>query len=78
MTIHFSKQAEKYLQTLPKTTALNLLEKIEQLPKGDVKPLSGRPGEFRFRFSRFRVLFYIEKTDIMIFKIDTRGDVYKK
>ena len=75
--LRFSKQAEKFLLSLPKRTAFNLLGKIEQLPEGDIKPLKGRKGEYRLRFGKYRILFYIEKEEIRIFKIDTRGDVYK-
>ena len=77
MKILFSKRAEKYLVSLQKRTALNLLDRIKRIPEGDIKPLAGRKGEYRLRFSRFRVLFFIEKGDVHIFKIDTRDDVYK-
>jgi len=76
--IYFSKKAEKYLFSLPPRITLNIINKIEKIPVGDIKPLSGREGEFRLRVGRFRILFFIEDEDIKIFKIDTRGDVYKK
>ncbi len=78
MIILFSKKAEKYLRSLPGRIALNLLDRIEKIPKGDIKPLIGRKGEYRLRFGRFRVLFIIESDRVKVFKIDTRGDVYKK
>lgn len=78
MIILFSKKAEKYLRSLPGRIALNLLDRIEKIPKGDIKPLTGRKGEYRLRFGRFRVLFIIESDRVKVFKIDTRGDVYKK
>jgi mRNA interferase RelE/StbE len=77
LRILFSKKAEKYLFSLPKRTALNLLDRIQRIPEGDIKPLAGRKGEYRLRFSSFRVLFFIEEGDVRVFKIDTRGDVYK-
>jgi len=73
----FSKKAEKYLLSLPKRIALNLLNRINQIPEGDIRPLSGRKGEYRLRYGKFRVLFYIESDAVKVFKIDTRGDVYK-
>ena len=78
MIILFSKKAEKYLRLLPGRIALNLLDRIEKIPKGDIKPLAGRKGEYRLRVGRFRVLFVIESDRVKVFKIDTRGDVYKK
>ena len=77
MTVLFSKKAQKYLLSLPKRTSLNLLSKIEQIPKGDIRPFRGRKGEYQLRFGKYRVLFYIEKETVGVFKIDTRGDVYK-
>lgn len=77
MIFYFSKQSEKYLHALPRTVSLKLLEKIEKIPKGDIKRLAGRTDEYRLRFGKFRVLFYIESDTVKVFKIDSRGDVYK-
>jgi len=46
---------------------------------GDVKKLKGNdiPPIFRLRVSKYRVLFYMDETDIKILKVDSRGDVYK-
>ena len=71
------EQAEKYLRTLPRRIALNVIDRINHLPEGDIKPLSGRKGEYRLRIAKFRVLFLIEGETVKIFKIDTRGDAYK-
>jgi mRNA interferase RelE/StbE len=75
--ILFSRRAEKYLRALPKRIALNVIDRIERLPDGDIKPLSGRKGEYRLRIGKFRVLFAIDNETIRVYKIDTRGDVYK-
>lgn len=78
VSILFARQAEKYLLNLPKRVALNLVGRIRRIPQGDIKPLHGRKGEYRLRAGRYRVLFYIQDEDVRIFKIDTRGDVYKR
>ncbi|GAB6393412.1 MAG: type II toxin-antitoxin system RelE/ParE family toxin [Treponematales bacterium] len=54
--------------------ALRDLEK--EPPDGDIKPLKGRDG-YRARKGGFRLLF--DKTDraIQVFKIESRGQVYK-
>jgi mRNA interferase RelE/StbE len=75
--IFFSKQAEKYIRALPNRVALRVIDGIDHLPEGDVKPLSGRKGEYRLRIGKFRVLFFIEGETIRVFKVDTRGDSYK-
>jgi mRNA interferase RelE/StbE len=76
--IFFHKKAEKYLLSLPRRIALNIISKIERLPEGDVRPIAKRPGEYRLRCGKFRVLFFIEDDTIKVYKIDTRGNVYKK
>ena len=77
MKIVFSKKCVKSFLSLPKRIAIHLLERINQIPEGDIKPLSGRKGEYRLRVGKFRILFYIEAETVRIFKIDTRGDLYK-
>ena len=77
MKILFSKKAEKYIASLPPRIALNILYRIRKIPEGDVKPLSGRKGEYRLRAGKYRIIFFIESEDIYIVKLDTRGDIYK-
>lgn len=78
MNIGFSKKCEKYLQlSLPKRIAIHLPDRINQIPEGDIKPLSGGKGEYRLRIGKFRILFYIEAETVRIFEIDSRGDLYK-
>ena len=75
--VFLKKKCEKYLLPHPKRIATHLLDRINQIPEGDIKPLSGRKGEYRLRVGKFRILFYIEAETVRIFKIDTRGDLYK-
>jgi mRNA-degrading endonuclease RelE of RelBE toxin-antitoxin system len=77
VNIVISKKCEKYLLSLPKRIAIDLLARINRLPGGDIKPFSGRKGEYRLRVGKFRILLYIEAETIKIFKIDTHGDLYK-
>jgi len=76
--ILFSKKSEKYLTSLPPRIALNILDRIQKIPDGDIKPLAGRKGEYRLRVGKYRILFFIDKDIIHIVKLDTRGDVYKR
>jgi mRNA interferase RelE/StbE len=74
----FSKKAEKYLASLVPRVAFNILNRIELIPEGDIRPLAGRKGEFRLRVGKYRIIFFISEDTIYVVKIDTRGDVYKR
>ena len=76
--IYFSKKTEKYLDSLPPRIAFNIISKIEKIPLGDIRPLSGMDRAYRLRAGKFRILFFIDGEDIKVFKVDKRGDVYKK
>jgi len=77
MKIFLAKKAEKYVVSLPPRVALNLLDRIQKIPGGDIKPLSGRKGEYRLRVGKYRILFFIKNENIYVVKVDTRGDIYK-
>jgi len=78
MKFLFSKKVEKYLSSLPPRIALHIMDRIQKIPEGDIKPLSGRKGEYRLRAGKYRVIFFIENENIYIVKVDTRGDIYKR
>jgi len=78
MKILFSKKAEKYLASIVSRIAFNILHRIELIPEGDIKPLTGRKGEYRLRVGKHRIIFFISDDAIYVVKIDTRGDVYKR
>jgi len=77
--IKYHKQAEKYILSQSRKTALRIYEAIDQLPLGDVKPLRGRvkPHLYRLRVGAFRIVFHVLNDTIFILRIDTRGDIYK-
>ncbi len=78
--IVYEKAAVKFLRKQPPAQQKRLVAAIHLLPgEGDVKPLSGHPGEYRLRVGPYRVLYAIE-ADILIVRVLTignRGDVYK-
>ena len=55
------------------------MEAIDKIPQGDIKRLQGEkyPPLYRLRVGKFRIIYHIENEEIIIAKIDTRGDVYK-
>ena len=77
--IKYHKQAEKFLLSQDKKTAMRIIAAIRQLPSGDVKPLKGnnKPQKFRLRVGGYRIVFRVEQDVTVILRIDTRGDVYK-
>ena len=79
MKISYSKTFEKKFSKYDKKLQLKLFDAIQDLPNGDVKKLIGNdvPPIYRIRISKYRVLFYMNKNEIKILKVDSRGDVYK-
>ena len=78
MRIIYSKQAAKAISRMDGPTKQRLRRGIENLPKGDVKPLQGVQGHHRLRVGDWRILFSWDENDIIrIRKIAPRGEVYK-
>ena len=86
MQIEIGRHAKKYLLTCNQKDYDKIKEtlyKLENDPQdlyGKIKKLQGRKDEYRISIPPFRVIFKINKIDkmVIITKIDTRGDVYKK
>lgn len=78
MDISDSKQAIKYLTKMDNAKKLAVINKIKQLPLGDVKTFINHPKvSHRLRVGGIRVLFRMNDTMITIAKIGNRGDIYK-
>jgi len=77
--IRYLKSALKSLLEYDKTTGKRLVEAINAIPKGDIKKLQGvkNPPLYRLRVGKYRIVYSICEEDIVISKVDTRGDVYK-
>ena len=77
------RPARNYLQRLPGKEAnriLNSLAEIEKDPEAaPIKPLKGRE-EWSYRVGRRRILMHIlfEEQKIIITRIGSRGDIYRK
>ncbi|OHD10849.1 MAG: plasmid stabilization protein [Spirochaetes bacterium GWB1_36_13] len=77
--IFFKPKSIKDLKELPKKESEKILSKIEELGNnlnGDVKKLTNHTPEYRARIGNYRVLFEIEKDQIVIYRIKHRKDVY--
>lgn len=78
MEIKYAKAAVKTIGSMDKPTKQRLKRAIEDLPKGDVKPLKGSDSLYRLRVGSWRIVFSLPDTNtILIEKIAPRGDVYK-
>ena len=77
------RQAKSYLKRLPANEVeriLNALYLVQKDPeKADIKPLEGRP-EMSLRVGDKRILMRINTSEkeIVITRIGSRGDIYKK
>ena len=79
MKISYSKTFEKKFSKYDRKLQEKIFNAIQNLPDGDVKRLTCNdiPPVYRIRISKYRVLFHINKEEIQILKVDSRGDIYK-
>ncbi|MFA6393710.1 MAG: type II toxin-antitoxin system RelE/ParE family toxin [Patescibacteria group bacterium] len=80
----FTKAAEKELSRLPSGVGKRIIEKIifycsQPKPLRNAKHLSAVGGKtYRFRIGDYRAVFEVEKTGILITKVEHRGSIYKR
>ena len=77
MEIKYSKQAVKFLQKQEKKTQIRIITAIELIPLGDIKKLQGE-DRYRLRVGDFRIIFNREGQILLIEKIDSRGQIYRR
>ncbi len=78
--IDFKPRAIKDLKALPKTQHARILERVDALQNdlaGDVKQLTGFTPEYRLRVGNYRVLFEVEGTKVVIYRVLHRKDAYQ-
>ena len=78
--IIYDKPALKFLRKQPPDQQRRLVEAIHKLPKqGDLKPMAGRPEEYRLRVGSYRVLYTVHEQVLVVqvLSIGNRGDIYK-
>jgi mRNA interferase RelE/StbE len=77
--IFFSSKAMSYLQSLDKQVKLQILKRVSKLglqPNLGVPLTNNLKGCFKLRVSKYRIIYAIEKSSIIIAKIGHRKDVY--
>jgi len=83
--IVFSKQAKKKLVKTPKKLALSIRKKIDEIARApfkknaNIEKLRGVEA-YRLRMGDWRILYQVKEKEItvIVVKIATRGEVYKK
>lgn len=78
--IFYDKPALKFLRKQTPEQQRRLVEAIHKLPgQGDIKPMTGRPEEYRLRVGPYRVLYTVREKMLVVqvLSIGNRGDVYK-
>ena len=91
MEVVLKKQPEKYMDKCTQNDYDKIDDALDGLQNldGDIVKLSGRKNEYRLKIPPFRIIFQIidvaDDTDstktkkvIVVTRINTRGDVYKK
>ena len=76
----FKPRARKDLKTLGSENLQRVLEKIEALTDnvaGDVKKLTDHTPEFRLRVGDYRVLFEIDGSTIIVYRVVHRREAYR-
>lgn len=78
--IEFKPRAIKDLKVLAPRDRGRVLAKVESLQTdlvGDVKRLTNFTPEYRLRVGSYRVLFEIEESRLIIYRILPRGEAYR-
>ncbi|MDR0930718.1 MAG: type II toxin-antitoxin system RelE/ParE family toxin [Clostridiales bacterium] len=78
MEILFSKNAKKSILSLDKKFYERVLNAIENIPAGDIKPLKNYSSAYRLRVGDYRVLYTLKEDILKIDDILPRGSAYKK
>jgi mRNA interferase RelE/StbE len=81
MKVVLEKQAAKYLENLDVVMKRRINEALKDLaeepPSGDIVKLQGEDG-YRRRVGNYRIVFDITETEIIVYKIAPRGQIYKR
>ena len=77
--IEFKPRAIKDLRSIPKLMVERIIEKLEALRTdlaGDVKRLTNFSPEYRLRVGDYRVLFEVEASKVIIYRVKHSSDAY--
>ncbi|OGW61018.1 MAG: plasmid stabilization protein [Nitrospirae bacterium RBG_16_64_22] len=78
--VRFKPRAVKDMKGLPSPVQSRILARIEEMTddlKGDVKRLADFTPEYRLRVADYRILFEIEESTIIVYRIRHRREAYR-
>jgi mRNA interferase RelE/StbE len=78
--VELKPKAEKDLKSLHPTDRARIVERLRWLEddlRGDVKRLSDHTPEYRMRAGNHRVLFEVETSRVVVYRILHRGEAYR-
>ena len=79
--VTYKSSVKEDLKNIPKKQTLKIINKIEKLLRGNPLVYPQLKGEYRglrkFRVGDYRVIYFIEKNDVVILKIGNRKNVYE-
>ena len=80
--VFIEEKVSKELDKLPNKLKNNITKKLKILEKGfsyalDIKKLKSYQNHYRLRVGKFRILFYLENTNIIVYRIGKRESVYE-
>lgn len=78
--INLKPKAEKDLKSMTTQDRSRVVERLRRLEdnlSGDVKKLTNHLPEFRMRAGNWRVLFEVEKDEIIVYRILHRRESYR-
>jgi mRNA interferase RelE/StbE len=75
----YLKNVVKTLESYDKLVRIRIIDAIDKIPQGDIKKMQGEkyPPLYRLRVGKYRIIYNFTEEEVIIVKIDTRGDVYK-
>ncbi len=79
MRIELKKQPLKYLNSVDANTKRKLYKALDRLSRmeGDIDAIKGRPNQYRYKISHYRIVFEWVKGEIVIqvIEINTRTNI---
>lgn len=80
--LFLSKKAAGFLERISNDDKRRIVEKLKLLEGNPFilpyKKIRGREGTYRIRVGDFRIIFSVNETDILIFKVGRREGIYKQ
>jgi mRNA interferase RelE/StbE len=81
--LKISKQADKFIRSLPGKEREAVKQGLSRLIEGDTQGLDiarllPHPKEYRLRIGKVRILFESSRERLFIFKAEYRGSVYRE